>query len=128
MAYNVLIVDDSAVTRAVVAKTLRMANLQLGEVLEAGDGRQALDLMDSHWVDIVFADVNMPVMNGVEMVDEMAKRGTMGSTPVVIISTERSATRIEELMSKGVRAYLQKPFTAESIKEITDKLLGGGNE
>lgn len=126
MAYNVLIVDDSAVTRAIIARTLRMAGLQLGDTLEAPDGKKALELLETHWVDIVFADINMPVMNGVEMIDEMSRRGILPSTPVVIISTEKSLTRIQELKAKGVRAYLNKPFTPENIKQVVDKLLGDG--
>ena len=66
----------------------------------------------------------MPRMNGVELVDEMVARGILESTPVIVISTERSTTRIEELKAKGISAYLNKPFTPEYIKQIVDSLLG----
>ena len=74
--------------------------------------------------DIVFADINMPVMNGEEMVEIMAQQKMLDETPVVIISTDRSVTRIEKLLSKGVRAYLNKPFTPESVRDVIIDILG----
>ncbi|HVM60241.1 MAG TPA: response regulator [Verrucomicrobiae bacterium] len=124
MAYNVLIVDDSAIVRTVVEKTLRLSGCPLGEILQAENGRVALDRLKDHWVDIVFADINMPEMNGIEMVSRMAETGMLKTVPVVIVSTERSVTRIEELRAKGVRAYLNKPFTPEEIKKILEEVLG----
>ena len=124
MAYNVLIVDDSKVIRLMIGKTLRLANIALGKVFEAGDGKEALKVLEKEWVDMVIADINMPVMTGIELVDEMATRGMLDSTPVVIVSTERSVTRIQELQAKGVKAYLSKPFTPENIREVVVKILG----
>ncbi|MGD0058511.1 MAG: response regulator [Verrucomicrobiia bacterium] len=125
MPYNVLIVDDSPIVRKVVEKTLRLSGTELGEVSQAGNGREALDLLKDLWVDIVFADINMPEMDGIEMVERMWQTGLLKTVPVVIVSTERSVTRIEELRAKGVRAYLNKPFTPEEIKTIIDEVLGG---
>jgi two-component system chemotaxis response regulator CheY len=124
MSYNVLIVDDSKVVRSVIAKILRLAEIDLGELYEAADGQAALDLLETEWVDLILADINMPRMNGIELVDAMLERGLLESTPVVIISTERSVTRIEELQSKGISAYLRKPFAPEHIKRIVEGLLG----
>jgi len=67
----------------------------------------------------------MPEMDGIEMVERMWQTGLLKTVPVVIVSTERSVTRIEELRAKGVRAYLNKPFTPEEIKTIIDEVLGG---
>ncbi|MEI6808234.1 MAG: response regulator [bacterium] len=126
MAYNVLIVDDSKIVRTVVARTLKIAGVDVGLLLEAANGKEALAVLESNWIDIVFADINMPEMNGVEMVERMREKGLMETIPVVIVSTERSVTRIAELKAKGVRDYLSKPFTPESIREVVDKLLGPG--
>jgi len=128
MAYNILIVDDSETIRAVIAKNLKMTGLPLGEIFMAENGKEALEKMNASWIDIVFADINMPVMTGIEMVDKMAESGQISTTPVVIISTEGSQTRIEELISKGVRAFLRKPITPELFKEIIDKILGSAVE
>jgi two-component system chemotaxis response regulator CheY len=125
MGYNILVVDDSRVVRAMVIRTLKMAEMDLGDVHEAANGREALDLLGREWVDLVLADINMPVMSGVQMIEEMSRSGLMSSVPVVIISTERSATRIEELKTKGIRAYLRKPFTPESIRSVVEQVLAG---
>ncbi|MEO5366562.1 MAG: response regulator [Magnetococcus sp. WYHC-3] len=124
MAYNVLIVDDSALVRAVVRKTLSLSGVALGEILEAGNGQEALEQLEKNWVDIVFADINMPVMTGIELVDQMVKRDILKSSPVVIISTERSETRMAELRAKGVSDYLNKPFTPECLRDVITKILG----
>ncbi len=127
MAYNVLIVDDSVIVRAVVRKTLGLTHVDLGEIYEAGNGQEALNQLEKNWIDIVFADINMPVMTGIEMVDKMIERDILKSSPVVIISTERSETRMAELRSKGVSAYLNKPFTPECLRDVITQVLGGAS-
>jgi len=96
MAYNVLIVDDSAIVRTVVEKTLRVSGCALGEIWQAANGREALDQLKAHWVDIVFADINMPEMNGVEMVNRMAETGLLKTVPVVIVSSGQGYPRLPE--------------------------------
>lgn len=123
MGYNILIVDDSAIVRAVVRKTLGLTGLELGEIFEAGNGRAALERLEQSWIDIVFADINMPVMTGIELVDQMVARDLLKASPVVIISTERSETRMAELRAKGVSAYLNKPFTPECLRDVIARVL-----
>ncbi len=125
MSYTVLIVDDSSIVRAMVRKAITMAGLDLGEVHEAENGLQALEMLSAHWIDIVFADLNMPKMNGVELVDRMAHDATLVSIPVVIVSSDHSQARIEDLKKRGIRAYIKKPFRPEGFKEVVDGLLGG---
>lgn len=124
MAYNVLIVDDSSVVRSVIGKTIMLAKIPVAETFYAENGKEALTILDDNWVDIVFADINMPVMNGVEMVDIMVERGMIDTVPVVIVSTEGSVSRIEQLKAKGVKGYVRKPFTPEKVREIFKDLLG----
>ena len=123
MAYNILLVDDSETTRAIIRKTLRLANIDVGDVLEAADGKEALELLAGNWVDLVFADINMPVMDGMELIDRMIENGMLDSVPVVVVSTEGSAQRAEELQRKGVAAYLRKPFTPEELGRLVEELL-----
>jgi two-component system, chemotaxis family, chemotaxis protein CheY len=127
MAYNILIVDDSAIIRAAVKKTLAIAGIEIGELYEAENGKIALEKLEAGWVDLVLADINMPVMNGVELVDNMVASGQIETTPVIIISTERSETRIQELKAKGVSAYLNKPFTPENVRTVIDDVLGSAS-
>lgn len=125
MANNILVVDDSVIIRKMVAKNLSMADVDLGEIHFAANGREALDKLDAHWIDIVLADINMPVMNGLELIQEMSRRDLTSTVPVVIISTERSKERIEALKALGVRAYINKPFTPEEFAQVIKDLLYG---
>ena len=121
--YNILIVDDSRTIRAVINKTIEIAGVPVANIWEAGNGQEALDVLHEQWVDIVFADINMPVMTGIELVERMSEEGLLDTVPVVIVSTEGSRQRIDELRAKGVRAYLRKPFTPESLKEVIADIL-----
>ncbi|HPN64678.1 MAG TPA: response regulator [Candidatus Goldiibacteriota bacterium] len=123
MAYNFLIVDDSITTRTIIKKILQLSSIEIGELHEAADGEEALEVLQNKWIDLVFADINMPRMNGVEMVQRMREDGMLKSIPVVIVSSEGSETRIEEMMAKGIKAYLRKPFTPENIKELAESIL-----
>lgn len=123
MAYNILLVDDSETVRAIITKTLALAGVETKTIFHAANGQEALDLLAVEWIDLVFADINMPVMNGVEMIDRMHEDGLLKTIPVVIVSTEGSRTRIDELKAKGVRAYIRKPFTPEVIRKIVDEVM-----
>lgn len=115
---DVLVVDDSDLIRAMIIKTLRLAQVPLGTVYEAGNGREALDVLDSNWVDLVLADINMPVMDGVEMVERMRASADLKGIPVIVVSTEGATARIEELRKMGVSAYVRKPFTPEMLRDV----------
>lgn len=123
MGYNVLIVDNSVIIRKMVAKTLGISDLDISGYYYAENGKQALEQLDENWIDIVFADINMPVMNGIEMIEEMNKKDLLTTIPVVVISTERSRDRIDRLKSMGIRAYLQKPFVPEEFARVVKELL-----
>ena len=127
MSYNILIVDDSRTTRTVIAKTLKLAGVSVNQLHEAENGKVALGILEKTWIDLVFADINMPEMDGIEMIDQMSKDGLTKLIPVVIVSTEGSQTRIEEMRAKGVKAYVRKPFTPELIKNIVEDILGENN-
>lgn len=126
MPLNVLIVDDSSVMRAMIAKTIRMSGLDLGDVYQAGNGQEGLEAARNNWVDLVVADINMPVMNGEEMIDQMKADPELSDLPTIVISTEGSATRIERLESKGVK-FVHKPFTPEIIRDSIQALTGIGD-
>jgi two-component system chemotaxis response regulator CheY len=126
MSYAILIVDDSSIVRTMVKKSIGMAGLPIGSVYEASNGREALEVLAGNWVDIVFADLNMPEMNGTELVEAMSADSMLVSTPVVVVSSEQSQVKIEELKAKGIRAYIKKPFRPESFRQVVDEVLGSG--
>jgi two-component system chemotaxis response regulator CheY len=125
MALNVLIVDDSAVMRAVILKTMRMSGLPLGEIYQAADGQQGLEALNANWIDLVMLDINMPVMNGEQMIEHMLADPDLRTTPVVVVSTEGSKKRIERLQSRGAR-FIHKPFSPEIMRDTIKKILGLG--
>lgn len=124
MSFAVLVVDDSSIIRAMVRKSIAMSGIDVGQLHEASNGREALEVLASNWVDIVFADLNMPEMNGTELVAKMAEDSMLVSTPVVIVSSEHSDARIEEMKRRGIRAYIKKPFRPENFREVVTEVLG----
>lgn len=123
MSYSILIVDDSPIIRGMVRKSLDMSGLELANIFEASNGVEALQVLSDEWIDIVFADLNMPKMNGIEMVDKMAEDSVLVTTPVIIISSERNKTVIEELHQKGIKAYMKKPFRPENLRDVVQDVL-----
>jgi len=128
MSFNILIVDDSETVRAIISKTIELAGVPVNELYEASNGKEALDILNDRWIDLVFADINMPVMNGIEMIDRMCENDLLRTVPVVIVSTEGSRTRIDVLKSKGIKEFLRKPFTPEQIRRVVDAYAGGKYE
>jgi two-component system chemotaxis response regulator CheY len=125
MAFNVLIVDDSAVMRAMILKTLDMTGLPLGEIYQAGNGQEGLDALDKHWIDLAVLDINMPVMNGEEMIDRMRENPETKDVRVIVISSEGSENRIKRLQQKGA-SFIQKPFTPEIVRDAVVEITGIG--
>ncbi len=123
MSLNILVVDDSAVIRKIIIKTLGMSALPLGQICEAGNGQEALEIMDQQWIDLIFADLNMPVMDGQTMIARIRSNPELADVPVIVVSTEGSKTRIEQLTSQGVR-FVHKPFSPEQICSVVTNLLG----
>lgn len=125
MARNILLVDDSNTVKAVIAKALAMAGVAVDALFKAGNGREGLEVLRREAVHLVIADINMPVMGGVRMVEEMQADEALRRIPVVIISTEGNVDRIRELKEKGVSAFLRKPFQPADLKRAVDGILGG---
>ncbi len=124
MAYNILIVDDSALTRTVMERTVRMCGVEISEVRTAEHGKAALAVLEDFWPDIVFCDINMPVMDGLEFVQTLKDSSEWSDLPVVIVSTEGSETRMEELRRNGVQGYIRKPFAPEEVAMMIQQVLG----
>lgn len=121
MALNVLVVDDSMVMRKMIIKTLRLCGLPLGDIYEADNGAEGLKALEENWIDLALVDINMPVMNGIEMIERVRSNPETANLAVVVVSTESSETRIEMLHSKDA-GFVHKPFNPMSLREaIGDK-------
>ncbi len=124
MTFSILLVDDSLPMRSVIKKTIKAAGYSDSDFHEAGNGKEALDLVQGKWIDIVITDYNMPVMNGMEFIIELKKDDIFKETPVIIISTEGSQSKIDEFKKSGASGYITKPFTPETIRNTIKDILG----
>jgi two-component system chemotaxis response regulator CheY len=106
MAFNVLIVDDSPVMRAFVGRVLELSGVLVGERHEACGGEEALRVLKEHWVDLVLTDLNMPGMDGEQLVARLEEDELLRSIPVVVISTDRTDSRVDRLLKLGARGYV----------------------
>ena len=123
MALNVLVVEDSAVMRAIVIKTLHLSGIALGQIYEAKDGEEALCVLDENWIDLAMVDINMPVLNGVDLIDRIRQNPDTADLSIIVVSTESSETRIETVQKKGV-AFVHKPFTPETLRQAILRATG----
>jgi two-component system chemotaxis response regulator CheY len=114
---QVLIVDDSSVMRKIVERSLRQAGINLAGVFEAGNGAEALNLLQQTKVDLILCDINMPVMDGLEFVKQLPTVRNAKGTPVVMITTEGSENYVVQALTAGARGYVRKPFTPDQVKE-----------
>ncbi len=127
ISYSILIVDDSALTRSVIKRTINMAGIVAAPIFEAGDGKAAVELLKHEKIDLVLMDLNMPIMGGLEATRRIRDEPEMKNVNIVIVSSESTAGRIDQLKQQGVQGYIKKPFTPEQIKCTIEKLLGGNN-
>jgi two-component system chemotaxis response regulator CheY len=120
---SVLIVDDSSVMRKIVERSLRLSGIELEAVLEAGNGADALAVVQGNTPDMIFSDINMPKMDGLEFLRHLREVPAAKDVPVVMITTEGSQSRVIEALSLGAKGYIRKPFTPEQVKERVLPLL-----
>lgn len=118
--FTILIVDDSAMMRAMLKRVVRLAadNIQIAE---AANGRDALGVMEAQPIDAVFTDINMPVMSGVELLREMTARG-WSQIRRVVVSTDGSDARRDEVRRLEVNMYINKPLAPEMIRDVLQEL------
>ena len=125
MAYRILLVDDSLIVRRMMKKTLELTDIEISDVLEANNGKEGLEVLKNEWVDLVFLDINMPIMNGMEFMKVVRADPSLNLTPVIIVSTEGSKERQEQLFEMDVKAFIRKPVTPETLSETITNVLGG---
>ena len=121
MDSDILVVDDSAAIRKILTRVLRQTGMAIQTIHEAGDGQEALAVMAQHRIDLVLSDINMPKMDGLQLLASLKASPQWHSIPVVMITTEGGETKVAEAVRLGAAGYVRKPFTADQIKE---KLVG----
>jgi two-component system, chemotaxis family, chemotaxis protein CheY len=123
VAFNVLVVDDSTVMRSMIIRILRLSGLSLDQVFEAANGREGLRVLNEKWIDLALVDINMPVMSGEEMIEEVRKSKATADLPIIVVSTESNIDRVESIRRKNVE-FVHKPFTPEILRETVLQVTG----
>ncbi len=121
MDSDILVVDDSAAIRKILTRVLRQTGMAIQTIHEAGDGQEAMSVMEQHRIDLVLSDINMPKMDGLQLLASLKASAQWRNIPVVMITTEGGETKVAEAVKLGAAGYVRKPFTADQIKE---KLVG----
>ena len=122
-APNLLIVDDCELMRLIVKRVIELSDMRVGTVHEAANGEAALSILTRHPIQVLFTDLNMPVMTGRELLQRLAGDERFKDLVRVVISTDGSTSRREELEKLGVTRYLDKPFSPEAIRALLTQLL-----
>ncbi|MDR2105360.1 MAG: response regulator [Deferribacteraceae bacterium] len=124
MGYNqvIITVDDSSTMRRIIKNTLQ--KIGFSNVLEAGNGLEALELMSKQSVDMIITDWNMPEMDGLTYVKAVRGKDQFKETPILMITTEAAKEDILTALRSGVNNYVVKPFTPDTLQEKVFKLLG----
>jgi len=117
MEPDLLVVDDSAAIRKILQRVLRQTGMPIGIVHEAGNGKEALHLLETTRVDLILSEINMPEMDGLRLLASLKASARWRHIPVVMITTEGSAIKVADAGRLGAAGYLRKPFSADQIKE-----------
>ena len=120
---ELLIVDDSAAIRKILQRVLQQTDLPIAAVFEAGDGQQALDLLRLHHVNLVLSDINMPNMDGIELLRALRASAEWQHLPVILITTEGSPAKVAQAVELGATSYIRKPFTSDQLRDKLSALL-----
>jgi len=122
MGLRVLIVDDSSVMRKILERSLRQASKSaIDEVIEAGDGGEAMEKLEGASVSVIFSDINMPHVNGLEFL-RLLKESPHKDLPVIIVTTEGGERTVMEAISLGAKGFIRKPFTAAQMVDALAKV------
>jgi two-component system chemotaxis response regulator CheY len=118
---TILTVDDSPSMRQMVKLTLIGAGYQ---VVEAGDGAEGLRKAQAGLVDMVVTDLNMPVMNGLDLIRALRKLPDYRGVPILFLTTESDAARKQEAKAAGATGWITKPFQQEQFAAVVKKVIG----
>ena len=127
MSFRILIVDDSPTMRSMIRRVVWLSGLEVETIFEAGDGIEALEVVSREWVDVILTDINMPRMNGEELIRRLAEAGITESVPVIVISTDATTLRRENVATLGAKGYIVKPFLPEALKDEIERVMGVAN-
>ena len=120
MAKTIITVDDSRSIRQLVSFTLTGAGY---DVIEAGNGKEGLDTLKAKKADLVITDLNMPIMDGIQLIKELRGLPTYKFTPILMLTTESQESKKVEGKNAGASGWIVNPFTPEQLISVVSKVL-----
>ncbi len=123
MGFSVMIVDDSPAMRKFMRRVVDLTGLGVSEFQEAANGCEALERLRVKKVDIILTDINMPQMNGEQLVENLETDPELKKIPVVVVSTDASDHRMSRMLALGARGYVAKPFQPEQLRQELERVL-----
>ena len=120
---SVLIIDDSSVMSKIVERSLRQAGLKLDRVMEADNGADALNMVQGGAIDLIFSDINMPKMDGIEFLRQVRATEGAKAIPILMITTDGTEPKVLEAISLGARGYIRKPFSSDQVRQQVAEVL-----
>ena len=127
MAITVLVVDDSPVMRSFIRRVMTLSGFEVRNCFEAANGEEALAQLREHDVDVILTDINMPKMNGEELLRQLESDQRLRTVPALVISTDATKQRILRMLSLGAEGYMTKPFSPEALRGELERILGDGH-
>lgn len=124
MKYNILVVDDSKAALLMFKKIITLSGVPIGDILTAENGLEAIDLLKFHQVDLIMTDINMPQMDGFQLIEYLKKSNQWRHIPILVITTEGRDIYVERAKELGAVNYIKKPCLPESVKQTILKTLG----
>ena len=123
MDLRALIIDDSPAMRQFICRSLTLSGLNFIECAEAGNGQEALELLRQRSVDVILCDVNMPMMDGEQLLEEIERDTRLRQIPILVVSADATAPRVQRMLGLGAQGYLLKPFSPELLRDELKRLL-----
>ena len=118
---EVLVVDDSFTARKHIVRVLN--NMGVERITEAKNGCEALEMVNANYYDLIVTDYNMPEMDGKELIEHVRTNSTQASIPILMVSSESDVSRLAAVQQVGVSAICDKPFEAETVKQILERIV-----
>ena len=123
MPLRVLLVDDSPAMRAFIRRVVQLSGLEVAAYFQAGEGEEALRLLACERMDGILTDINMPGMDCGQCGAHLQQDRKLQTIPVVVVSTDATCGRMEQMMALGARGYVTKPFSPEALRQELDRVL-----
>jgi len=124
MARTALVVDDSATARMLIKRCIEIAGWVDADIIEAANGQEGLDLLAVEEVDVLITDLNMPVMDGIELLKAVRADEQLFDLPVIVVTSTGNEAKEEELRIEGASKILSKPISPAIIAETLDEMFG----